>query len=101
MKVIKVNNFTDVFPLRITCKRVIDKYCFSYGHEKDFCGSELEVDATDIKKHNWFKYPCFNGTDYGVICPICGNFIPVNVNEIPSKVRKEAEEISLNSKNED
>ena len=74
MKVIKVNDFSDVFPLRVTCKRVVDKYGFSYGHEKDFCGSELEVDAADIKKHEWFKWPVFEGTDYGVICPICKNF---------------------------
>lgn len=99
MKVVKINNFTDVFPLRVTCKRVVDKYGFSYGCEKDFCGSELEVDAADIKKHKWFKYPCFEGIDYGVVCPICKNFIPISMNEIPRTVREACEEFRFNTGN--
>ena len=56
MKIIKENKFNHVFPMKVTCKRVLDEYGFSYGDEKDFCGSELEIDSEDIKKHRWFKY---------------------------------------------
>lgn len=96
MKVIKENNFTNVFPMKIKCKQVIDMYGFSYGKENDFCGSELEIVATDIKKHNWDKYPDYSGTDYGVICPVCGKFVVVNENKIPKKILSNAKEIRLN-----
>ena len=43
MKVLKTGNFNDLFPLIVKCERVVDKYGFSYGNDKDFCGSELEV----------------------------------------------------------
>lgn len=96
MKVIRENNFTNVFPMQVKCKKVVDTYGFAYGKEKDFCGSELEIDAEDIKKHKWFKYPDYKGTDYGVICPVCGEFIVIDNDKIPSKILKDAEEIFLN-----
>lgn len=95
MKVIKENNYSDVFPMQIKCKRVVDKYGFAYGKEKDFCGSELEVDAEDIKKHGWDKYPDYSGTDYGVVCPVCGQFVVIDKNKIPKTVLNNAEEIRL------
>lgn len=49
MKIIKKNNFSGIFPMKIACKRVVDEYGFAYGKREDFCGSELEVDADDIK----------------------------------------------------
>ena len=96
MKVIKENNFTNVFPMQVKCKKVVDTYEFSYGKEKDFCGSELEIDAEDIKKHKWFKYPDYEGVDYGVICPVCGKFVVIDKDEIPIKILKNAEEIFFN-----
>lgn len=96
MKVINENKFSNIFPMRIVCKRVVDAHGYAYGKEKDFCGSELEIEAGDIKKHIWYKYPCYEGVDYGVICPVCGKFISVDENEIPNKVLNDAEEVRLN-----
>lgn len=95
MKIIKENNFTNIFPMKIKCKRVVDIYGFSYGEEKDFCGSELEIEANDIKKHDWFKYPNYEGTDYGVVCPICKQFVVIEKDKIPSNILSNAEEIYL------
>lgn len=95
MKVIKENRFSDVFPMRIKCRRVEDIYGFAYGKEKDFCGSEIEIESDDIKKHEWSKYPDYKGTDYGIVCPICGKFIVVNKDEIPQNVLDNAEDVRL------
>ena len=95
MKVIKKNKSSNVFPMRIKCKRITDKYGFAYGDEKDFCGSEIEIEAEDIKKHEWFKYPDYEGRDYGVICPVCGKFIVVDTNKIPENILYKAEDIRL------
>ena len=93
MKVIKQNYFPNIFPMQIKCEKVVDSYGFSYGEEKDFCGSELEVSAEDIRKHNWFKYPNYEGTDYIVICPVCGQFIAINRDIIPNHIKDNAIEI--------
>lgn len=98
MKVVKQNYFPNIFPLRVKCERVVDSYGFSYGEEKDFCGSELEVSAEDIRKHDWFKYPIYEGTDYGVICPVCGQFIVINRNNIPNQIKDNAEEIRISAR---
>ena len=95
MKIIQKNYFLHTFPLKIKCERVTDSHGFSYGEEKDFCGSELEISAEDIKKHNWFKYPVYEGTDYGVKCPVCGQFIVIDRNKIPKTIKENAEEILL------
>lgn len=92
MKVIKENS---VFPMKIKCERVEDKYGFAYGGVNDFCGSELEIDADDIKKHKWSKCPDYSGTDYGVICPVCRQFIAIDDGDIPKFVLEKAEEISI------
>ena len=97
MKIVNENNSYDMFPMLVFCRRVVDTYGFAYGEEKDFCGSKLEIEAEDIKKHKWFKYPDYEGVDYGVICPVCGKFIVVDRNEIPNKVLSDAEEIRLNT----
>ena len=96
MKIVKKSMFSDIFPMKVKCERVVDEYHFSYGTEIDFCGSELEVDIDDIKKHSWEKYPDFKGTDYGVKCPVCGKFIAINKDKLPSYVIEHAEEIRLN-----
>jgi hypothetical protein len=95
VKVINLVGNYGVFPMRVTCKRVVDQYGFAYGEEKDFCGSELEVVEDDIKQHPWFKYPYYEGTDYGVICPVCGKFIVIDEHSLPVGVINKAEKIRL------
>lgn len=95
MKIISKKNYDHIFPMRIKCSQVTDNYGFSYGKAKDFCGSELEVVAEDIKKHPWFKYPDYEGIDYGVKCPVCGQFIVINMTKIPQAILETAEEIRL------
>lgn len=94
MKVIKIGNNRN-FTMRIKCMKVVDRYGFSYGKEKDFCGSLLEIDENDIKKHSWSKYPDYHGVDYGVICPVCGKFIMIKVDTIPQRYLDNIEEIQL------
>ena len=93
MKVIKESKFENIFPMRITCKRVVDRHGFAYGNAKDFCGSVLEIEANDIRKHKWEKYPDYSGTDYGVLCPICGKFVAIDEDEIPQQVLRDAPEV--------
>lgn len=95
MKIIKENNFSDIFPMKIACKRVTDEYGFAYGNKEDFCGSELEIEPDDIKKHKWSKYPDYSGIDYGVICPVCGQFISIEENKIPKYVTEKAKEVYI------
>lgn len=95
MRVLEKKNFEHVFPMVIECKQVIDEYGYSYGNKADFCGSKLEIEAEDIKKHPWAKYPDYSGIDYGVICPVCGKFVVVNSEDLPQSVMKNAEEIRL------
>lgn len=97
MRIIKENNFSSIFPMQVTCKRVVDKYGFAYGRAADFCGSEIEIDVEDIKKHEWFKYPNYEGVDYGIICPICGKFIVVDNDKLPTKILNNAENVRLNT----
>lgn len=96
MKVIKENNFPHVFPIKVTCHKVLDEFGFSYGDDVDFCKSELEVVAEDIVAHEWDKYPNYHGTDYGVICPICGQFIEIDKTLIPKKIKENAPKIRIN-----
>ena len=95
MKVIQENKSFGVFPMQVTCQRVADGYGFTYGDEVDFCGSILEVEAGDIKSHPWEKYPNFSGTDYGVVCPVCGKFVAIDANKLPEKIKSEAPSIRL------
>ena len=95
MKIIKEGNYENLFPMHIKCEHVKDKYGFGYGDSKDFCGSELEIEEKDIKRHDWFKYPDYSGTDYGVVCPVCKSFIVVDRNKIRKSVLENAEAIRL------
>lgn len=95
MKVIKEDNYSSSFPMKIKCKVIYDEYGFAYGVKKDFCGSELEIEAEDVKKHSWHKYPDFIGTDYGVICPVCKQFVVIDKKKIPKTVLENAKEILL------
>ena len=53
MKIIKRGNFSNVFPMKVKCECIKDKYGFAYGKSKDFCGSELEITEEDIAKREW------------------------------------------------
>lgn len=97
MKVLEQGNYNDQFPMKIICRRVEDQYGLGYGEPKDFCGSTLEIEEKDIKKHRWSKYPDMKGTDYGVICPICKQFIVVDKKNICKTVLDNAEEIFIDS----
>ena len=96
MKIIKKNEkFENTFPMTIVCEQVKDKYGYTYGEKVDFCGSELEIEASDIKRHDWEKYPATSGTDYGVVCPVCGRFLMLDADKLPQKVKDEAPSIRL------
>lgn len=95
MKVLQRKNYEHVFPMQIECRRVVDKYGFAYGNKADFCGSLLEVEAEDIVKHPWDKYPDFSGIDYGVKCPVCGKFIVIDKNDIPKSILESCKEVSV------
>lgn len=95
MKILKANKFSNIFPMTIKCKLVKDEYGFGYGEEKDFCGSELEIESEDIVKHRWEKYPDYNGVDYGVRCPVCGQFIVIDKKVIPDQILENAKEVRL------
>lgn len=93
MKVLERHEVNEkTFPMIITCNRVVDEYGFAYGDEKDFCGSKLEIEAEDIKKHSWTKYPDYSGIDYGVKCPVCGQFIVIDKRKLPAEIIKIAPE---------
>lgn len=95
MKIINKGNYNNAFPMKVICRRVTDEYGFGYGDDKDFCGSILEVEEEDIKKHSWSKYPAYQGVDYGVICPVCKKFVPVDKKSICKNILDNAEEISV------
>jgi len=95
MRIIEEGNFGNVFPMVVKCQRVVDRYGYGYGDAKDFCGSKIEIEREDVKKHKWFKYPDDKGTDYGFICPKCGKFVAIDINKIPKQVLDDAEEISI------
>lgn len=91
MKVIE-NNSNKSFPRRIVCKMVRDKMGYSYGNINDYCGSVLEIEASDIKRHNWSRYD-ERGTSFIVICPVCGGWIEIEPDTLTSTTKAEAEEI--------
>lgn len=95
MKILKENKSFGIFPMQVTCKRVEDKYGLAYGKENDFCGSELEINADDIKAHEWDKYPNLQGIDYGVVCPVCKQFIAIDKEVLPLCVMEQAEKVRL------
>ena len=95
MKVVNEDKSFGVIPMVVKCQRVVDQYGFSYGKANDFCGSELEVEASDIVAHDWEKYPDYKGTDYGVKCPVCGQFVVIDKEKIPESIAKKAEKIRL------
>ena len=84
MKILERKNgyIGNVFPMKCKCHYQKDGYNLRYGDAKDYCGSELEIDASDIVKHSYSKYPNISGEDYGYICPVCKHFIPIDTKNI-------------------
>ena len=96
MKVIKRGDRSNIFPIRVQCEKIEDEYGFSYSNRNGVCcGSELEVEAEDIRKHKWSKYPDYSGVDFGVVCPVCGQFIVLNARQLPRAILENAPEIHL------
>lgn len=80
----------NTFPMKIKC-RVPDQGTLAfYGRAVDYCGRELEVEASDIKKHI-----IRDGANYGVFCPGCGMFTIIPEVNIPKYVKREAEEVLI------
>ena len=93
MKIIENNSKRD-FPIRVTCEQVRDRYGYTYGNPNDFCGSILEIEAADIKKHSWTKFDdC--GVDYGVACPVCGKFIMLDPDILNTQIKRDAPEVRI------
>ena len=97
MKILERKNehISNVFPIKCKCHYQKDGYNLRYGDAKDYCGSELEIDASDIVKHPYSRYPNISGDDYGYICPVCKHFIPIDIKNIPVEVMYNAPEISV------
>lgn len=86
---------SSIFPMKVRCEHKVDKDGLSYGNKPDFCGRLLEIEESDVKKHPWFKYPDDSGVDYGIICPVCHMFTPLDENMLPRHVKERAREVSL------
>ena len=97
MKIIetKQEHITNMFPMKVNCHYNADAYGFGYGDKKDYCGSVVEINASDICKHPYFKYPDISGVDYGYICPVCKHFVVIPSKDIPVEVMHAAPEISV------
>lgn len=97
MKILERRNehIDNVFPMRCKCHYQKDVFGLGYGDAKDYCGSELEINASDIVKHPYSKYPNISGDDYGYVCPVCKHFIPIDTKNIPVEVMYNAPKISV------
>ena len=91
MKIIENNSLTG-FPRRVTCEFTRDKDGYYYDECNNYCGSILEIEASDIKQHHWRKYD-ESGTSYVVVCPVCGCWIEIDANTLNSNIKANAEEI--------
>ena len=95
MEVLKVGKKKGAFEINVECKQKVDEFGLVYGKEVDYCDSVLKVNENDIVKHEWSEYPDYKGTDYGVVCPICGSFITIDKKLIPTRVLENAQSIRL------
>lgn len=95
MKVL-VDNYNDKnFTYQVMCRQVKDENGFVYGDPEDFCGSTLEIEGRDVKKHFWGKgiYDRITGVSYVVVCPLCGSWIELPEAILPGSVKNKAEKI--------
>lgn len=92
MKIIEDNSQKNSFPRRVTCEFTRSPDGYYYDEGNDYCGSVLEIEASDIKKHEWQKY-YEKGTSYVVVCPLCGCWIELDPDTLPRAVKEKAEAI--------
>lgn len=70
--------------LEVDCKKS------DWREDKLHCGSTLEVNQDDIVYREWSKYPDESGKDFGVICPVCGCFVKIEVHFLPEAIMAQA-----------
>lgn len=92
MKIIEDNYTTANFSRRITCEFARSPDGYYYDEGNNYCGSVLEIEASDVKRHNWAKY-YRAGTSYVVVCPLCGCWIELDPDTLPRVVKEKAEPI--------
>lgn len=63
--------------------------CSGYGwHQENApCTSNLEIDANDLLKREWSKYPDESGIAYGFVCPLCNCFTEIQL-KIDDNIKK-------------
>jgi len=64
------------------------------------CGSTLEINADDLIKRAWFKYPDDGGINYGFVCPICGCFTEIDDKHLNEHLKNMAKDY-LNNQGKD
>lgn len=90
MKIIENNSGKNSFPRHVTCEFTRSPDGYYYDERNSYCGSVLEIEATDIRKHHWQKY-YDSGDSYVVVCPLCGCWIELDPNTLPKAVKEKAE----------
>ena len=56
------------------------------------CGSTSSINATDLVRRKWCKYPDDNGVDYGFICPKCGCFTNIDEKNLTKDLKTMAKD---------
>lgn len=56
------------------------------------CGSVLEINANDLIKREWSKYPDYSGIDYGFICPVCKCFTEIDQENLSDNLKSMAKD---------
>jgi hypothetical protein len=82
MKVLQERKPYETWKLQIDCNGL------NWRQEgKVSCGSTLELTKNDILRREWFKYPDYEGLNYGFICPICGCFTEIKDELLPDGIK--------------
>lgn len=92
MKIIENNSHKNGFPRRVTCEFTRSADGYYYDERNNYCGSVLEIESTDIRKHHWQKY-YDSGDSYVVVCPVCGCWIEIDPHTLSCNIKANAEEI--------
>ena len=92
MKIIEDKYNYVQFNQTIRCEQWLDDSGYTYENEEDYCSSVLEIEASDVKKHNWAKFD-EKGTSDVVVCPLCGCWIVLDPDTLPRAVKEKAEPI--------
>ena len=90
------------FPMKIKCRNNFYKHypgiCKTDFALKKPCKSVLEINEHDVKAHSFklitlppYEMKEYSIIAYGVICPVCGEFIVLNENKIPNAIKEKAQ----------